>query len=493
MADRARRVCSRPATRSAGSRHRLSPILFPLRRLPAGTRIVGPWRGLGIADLLVDLTYSADGNAVVHEQQIFDRLFQLIEEAETFLVLDFFLLNDFATDDTHAHRALSSELVERLVARKRRTPQLPILLITDPINTVYGSEFHQGLMTLESEGVEVVGTDLGLLRDSNPLYSVFYRLAFQWLRNRRGGGSLPNPFLPGDTVTLRSWMSLLNFKANHRKVAIAEGAGGATRALVTSANPHDASSAHSNLGLVFSGEAARDLLQTELAVARFSGWTGLPSEWQSTDPQDSAESTDAIGDSEPRLRIVTEGGILEGLLESLGLARSGDSIDMAMFYFGHRRLLRTLCQAAQRGVRVRLVLDPNRDAFGIAKDGVPNRPAARELITRSDGQIEVRWYQTHGEQFHTKLTVVRTRQVTCVSLGSANLTRRNLDDLNLETNVELRLPPGSAISRALGDYFSRIWNNRDGTHTAPYSAFEDNSRWRYWKYRVMETTGLSTF
>ena len=33
------------------------------------------------------------------------------------------------------------------------------------------------------------------------------------------------------------------------------------------------------------------------------------------------------------------------------------------------------------------ILDPNRDAFGRQKDGVPNRPVANELVTASGEKI----------------------------------------------------------------------------------------------------------
>ena len=60
----------------------------------------------------------------------------------------------------------------------------------------------------------------------------------------------PNPF-GCEPVTVRSWLAILNLKANHRKVAIADD-GTELRALITSANPHDGSSAHTNRA-AFSG------------------------------------------------------------------------------------------------------------------------------------------------------------------------------------------------------------------------------------------------
>ena len=75
-----------------------------------------------------------------------------------------------------------------------------------------------------------------------------------------------------------------------------------------------------------------------------------------------------------------------------------------------------------------------------------------------------------------------------MSLGSANDTRRNLDDLNLEADVELRLPARAAAARAATAYFEDQWAG-----AAPYEQLADESAAKYWRYRFMEATGLSTF
>jgi hypothetical protein len=111
--------------------------------------------------------------------------------------------------------------------------------------------------------VHVTITQLARLSDSNPLYSSFWRLLAQPFGNA-SGGALPNPFGAGH-VGLRSYLALANFKANHRKVVLADTPAG-LRALVTSANPHDGSSAHQNVALEFGGQAALDLLDAERAV-----------------------------------------------------------------------------------------------------------------------------------------------------------------------------------------------------------------------------------
>lgn len=439
---------------------------------------------------LYDLTHADAFGRPLYEQRIFDEVFRIIDEAETFIVADFFLVNDLMGASDAVHRPLSREIVDRLVARKRAKPDLSILFITDPINDVYGGMHAPLLEEMRSAGIDVVETDLGALRDSNPLYSSIWRTLVQWWGNSDDGGVMPNPFTTEPApITLRSWLALLNFKANHRKLIVADRPDQSLVALVTSANPHDASSAHSNVAIRFAGPLAQQLVASEMAVARFSGWRGHV--YTPSVAQPSIEAGDSI-----RLRFLTEEAIRDHLLQTIDASRNGDSISIATFYLSDRELINALLAAAARNVTVRLILDPNRDAFGRQKDGVPNRPVANELVEQSGEKIQVRWYRTRGEQFHTKLVLIRRGDAFIASLGSANLTRRNLGNYNLEANIALATAPSTAIAIEMQGYFDRLWNNDGppGTQfTAPFGAFEDDDRSRYWRYRIMEATGLSTF
>src|SRR6185437_6501924 len=140
----------------------------------------------------------------------------------------------------------------------------------------YGSDPSRDLILLRGAGVNVVITDLDRLRDSNPIYSGLWRLGIRWWDGSgRGTGWLPNPLDEDDRpITFGSWARLINFKANHRKVIIADDGQGGLTGIVASANPHDASSAHSNVAVKVSGAVLVPLLQSELSIARFSGWQG---------------------------------------------------------------------------------------------------------------------------------------------------------------------------------------------------------------------------
>jgi phosphatidylserine/phosphatidylglycerophosphate/cardiolipin synthase-like enzyme len=440
---------------------------------------------------LYDLTYATPQGEIAREQTIFDETFAIVDAADSFIVADFFLFNSMMGAESAVYRPLSRELADRLIAKKRAQPTIEILLVTDPINDIYGGIESPLLSELRQAGIDVVMTDLTRLRDSNSGYSPWWRMLMQWWGNAPGEGSMPNPFDTGPTrITVRSWLALANFKANHRKLIVADRADGTLMALVTSANPHDASSGHSNIALRFTGDVAKHLIDSEVAIARFSGWPG--SLYVSSRASPPVDTPDAI-----QLTYLTEGSIRAHLLAAIEATRNGDAIRIATFYLSDRKIVDALLQAAnERNVVVRLILDPNRDAFGRSKDGVPNRPVANELVTRSGEKIQVRWYRTHGEQFHTKLALVTNGDRLIASLGSANLTRRNIGNYNLEANVGLEMGMEQALAQQMLEYFDRLWSNEGPTaveYTAPFGAYRDTSRTKYWRYRVMEATGLSTF
>ena len=465
--------------------------------MPEGTYVRTPAVGVAAQDVrfLHDLTYQAADGSIVHQQQIFDEVLKIIDAAETFIVADFFLINDRMGAAGDAHRRLGAELASHLMARKAARPKLSVLLLTDPINDVYGGAPLPLFDDLRDAGIQVVATALQPLRDPNPLWSAPWRVFAQWWGNSPEAGRLPNPFAPGDAgISLRSWLALMNFKANHRKLIIADRAGGDLTVLVTSANPHDASSAHSNVALRFSaapgdtGGLGRRILESELAVARFSGWTGNigPAGTRAAD----------VASDPVQLSYLTEQAIRDHLLRALDAAGPQDRARIAVFYLSDRRVIEGLLAAAERGVDVRVILDPNRDAFGLEKDGVPNRPVANELVMRSDGRIAVRWYRTQGEQFHSKIMLVTHGDRLTASLGSANFTRRNLGNYNLEANVAMESEVTSAPARAMVTWFDRLWENDDpagAVFTDDFATWQDTSRVRYWRYRLMEATGLSTF
>jgi phosphatidylserine/phosphatidylglycerophosphate/cardiolipin synthase-like enzyme len=259
--------------------------------------------------------------------------------------------------------------------------------------------------------------------------------------------------------------------------------------LVTSANPHDGSSAHSNVALEISGDFWQSLWFSESAVAKMShGKLQSPPIFQTKD-------MDNKNDNDISLELITEKKIKDSLLKAIKNTKKEDQISIAMFYLSERSVVKELIKAANRGVVVKIILDPNKDAFGYQKNGIPNRQVASELTKKSKGKIQIRWYNTSGEQFHSKLTYIAHKNgPSRLILGSANLTRRNINNYNLETNVSVIAPASSIFVQDIGSYFNRIWNNdNDNRYTLDYFAYQDDTLWKYWVYRLQEATGLCGF
>ncbi|WP_242967775.1 phospholipase D family protein [Tepidibacter mesophilus] len=447
--------------------------------MPKGLSFEGELHNVSDIEFLYDLTYKKDGE-VIHEQSIFEKQLELIKNAKEFIILDLFLFND-DYDRKLDFPQISKTLTDTLIEQKDKYPDLKIIFITDEINNFYGAYKFKFIEQLKENDIEVIITDSTKTRDSNPLYSGVWRTFFRWF-GTSGKGLMKNAFSPDSPkVTLRSYLKLLNFKANHRKVVITE-----ESAIISSSNPHDASCYHSNIAFKVKGDIIDDLIQSELAVARFSGseFKDLKLKYRG-DIKEPLEAT--------RLALITEGKIRKNLQEEIENTKVYDKITMGMFYLSDRFIVEELIRAANRGVDVKLVLDSNKDAFGIEKNGIPNRPVSAELVKKTNGKIKIRWYQTHGEQYHAKLAFIEKDDQTIIIGGSANLTKRNIGDHNLETDIKIEVKNDNKLALEIGQYFDRIWQNKDGHYTVDFSEFKEDGFLRNIIYRIQEFTGLGTF
>ena len=456
--------------------------------LPAGIRYQGSPTPLVAPELLTDTTtHFANGSSSLNHE-IFDEVLRLIDQAQRFILVDMFLYNNTGPENADL-RPLASQLTLALIAKKKANPAIDIVVISDPLNTFYGGTRSPWFEALQRANIELIITNLEPLRDSNPAWSALWRLCCQWLGNDPDGGWLPNA-LGNQQTTLRSYLALPNFKANHRKLLVAD-KGTQFRALITSANPHDGSSRHSNTALVFSGRSVIDVIRSELAVGRMSGAdTGTLERWIAHAEASPSPESPPAGD----IKLLTESAIRDQALTMIEQSQPGETLDIAMFYLSHRPIIEALIAARQRGVTIRMLLDANKDAFGHEKNGIPNRPVANELHQKG---VEVRWCNTRGEQCHSKLIIQKRndgRQE--MLLGSANFTRRNLDDLNLETNVWVSMEARHPTAQKASAFFNQHWENGPDSNvilSLPWRQWADESAIKYWQYRFMEATGLSTF
>ena len=67
------------------------------------------------------------------------------------------------------------------------------------------------------------------------------------------------------------------------------------------------------------------------------------------------------------------------------------------------------------------------------------------------------------------------KDTSIIENGSANYTQRNLDDLNLESNLEVFAPSQSQVAQQVRQYFNRLWTNDGAEFTLDYSAHEEKT------------------
>lgn len=451
------------------------PIIYSLNtKNPKGTNISGEFKKTQ-ADFIYDLTYTKDQKRI-HEININKEEMEIIKNAKKFLLIDFFLYNDEYDKKLSAYPSQVEQMTNLLIEKKKENPHMPILFVTDPINNFYGAYEQKYLKKLKENGIELVITDLNKMRDSNPIISGPYRAYIKYLGT--GGKTYINNFFKkdGPKINIRAILKLLNFKANHRKILVSE-----NKALVASANPHDPSAFHSNVACIFTGKAIEDLIKSESIF--FDKMPDTIKNYKAVD----------IKNSNEELRIISEGEIFNALYKNINETKAQDQIKIGIFYLSEFRILKALGQASDRGVDVKIIADLNKDAFGIKKNECPNRPALSEL-KKEHPKINIKWYKTTGEQFHTKIAYFSYKdKEPRLILGSANFTRRNLDNFNLETDVEIKMNKNSALISKFENYYDRIWNNIGGEYTQDFESGFDKNIFLKFIWKVQEKTGTCTW
>ena len=315
---------------------------------------------------------------------------EAIDHAEQLIVLD--------------RSPLNLALAQHLLARKHARPNIKIVLVTDPAHEAFGGTPAQILAGLEQSGIIVSRVRLNGLRDSNPLYSGLWRLLFGWWSD---------PFdEPPERVALATRMRMQNCKADQRQLTVADDGSGGWIAVLAPAG--------AAAGLTLRGSVARAMIFSELQIAAWS---------TDDDRLPAGPPLEGRGVGAIDVRFLTEGAIAAALLDDIRAAGNGDEISIAVDDFAERRLISALLAAAARGVRVQVLLRANR---------MPNSSVAGELARRGAGRIEVRRHAAAAGS-RLKLLLVRHRADAWMNLSSANFTRRNLDDLNLEAAVKVAL------------------------------------------------------
>ena len=469
------------------------------KRLPPGVHIAGSWHNAAASDVrfLSDLTAADATGAPLHERQINAELLRMIAQARDFLVLDGGLFGDLP-----AAGPVAAALTDALLQARQLRPGLLVLLLIDPAST----QLNVGtaaLQRLRAAGVAVVPVDVSRLRAPNAAFAGLWQLCCSWWTANAATGDWPNPLGIGSAgVSFGVWGGTPGYQRAHRQLLIGDNGAGRLTGMIFSRPLNAEASLHTAVALQLTGSSLEPLLESEFVVAQFSGWSGgggmqehAQRLFEQRQPGAASAITTTTGSADSaRVRVLSEGSIADALLQRINAAGSHDSIEIAALYLSQRDLVRALIDAAWRGAVVRVLLDPGKDGYGFERSGLPNRQVASELLSASDGAVRVRWYRTHGEQFSPGFALIRSAGRAWLMAGSAELSRRDLDDFNLAAAFIAELPGTAAASIDALSWFDTLWYNRaaGGTeYSSDADVYTDASQLDYWQYRLLEASGAS--
>ncbi len=448
------------------------------------------------------------------ERQIGPKALSMLGRARKHILLSVFLFDSFYVEGA-AVPDIAGILTEAIIERKRRHPRMHAAIILDPSHKAYGRRVSPAEKKLRENGIDIFYSDL---------ISNLKRASFLGIREGLGhGGRLVDrvtfglsgkaasaifsrPSLPasfdGDPLTVEGAYNAFLLKANHRKLLVTDIDGGDYEALITSANPHNASAYHINSAISVRGRPARCIFNVLREDMRKSAGLGSRfAHWH--DDANRRYRKRFFDDCFPPLELeaeergpkvtatfVTEREIVRSILGMLAGVAPDDEVRIQMFYLSYKPVLEAILAASCKTRRpVRLLLDPSKDAFNREKDGTPNRQVARYLLNEAakrGGKLAVRWYLTHGEQNHAKVMSITNAKADryIITTGSCNWTGRNMAGVNMEANINIE------GSRRIVEVFNRLfdlfWTNSDGRlYSESYETHRDATA-ADWKWHIGE-------
>ncbi len=165
-----------------------------------------------------------------------------------------------------------------------------------------------------------------------------------------------------------------------------------------------------------------------------------------------------------------------------------------MYFLADHNVINKLIKASNRGVDIKIIFDRSKDAFGMSTNGVPNKPVAKKLLRETKNKIQVKWYFTNGEQYHTKfLKIEKTNGDVIMNAGSANFFKKNIRGYIMDANLRVETSKDSELNKQVNNYFNRLWNNEDGLFTINYEDEPTTSQFRDFTFRIVDALQLGSF
>jgi phospholipase D endonuclease domain protein len=490
-----------------------------IKNPPLGINYESPIRETENAEFHYDLTYlDKDGN-IQYDRNLWDATLKVVDNAKDYLVIEMFLFNDLYNKDKEHFPEFAKEYTEKLIKKQKENPNLKVYVLADENNNFYGAFEHPFITSMKNAGINVIIVDIFKLKDTFPWYSPFWRTFIEPMGNPQNKGWITNFY--GDMwpkLTVRNLLRALNVKADHRKVFLNE-----KEVVVSSANIHDPSYFHENIAVYADGPIVKDVLHDLQLVAKFSdseidtgssyekaeevvtavkddkietnkGTVNITAVTENSDINtEKNEITDTEGKTY-KIQYLTEAAIGKHLDADIDSLKAGDELLMGMYFLADKGIIDRLIKAANRGVKIRIIFDRSRDAFGMSTNGLPNKPVSKKLKKRTKGKIEIKWYFTNNEQYHTKITLMKkTDGNVIINAGSANLIKKNIRGYIMDSNFRILTTQDSKISKDIYEYFDRLWENKDGLFTINFDDEPTTSGFSDFMYKILDTTQLGSF
>ena len=499
-----------------------------IKNPPLGINYESPIREAENAEFHYDLTYlDKDGN-IQYDRNLWDATLKVVDNAKDYLIIEMFLFNDLYNKNKERFPEFAKEYTERLVKKQQENPNLKVYILADENNNFYGAFEHPFIISMKNAGINVIIVDIFKLKDTFPWYSPIWRTFIKPMGNPQDKGWITNFY--GDMwpkLTIRNLLRALNVKADHKKVFLNE-----KEVVVSSANIHDPSYFHENIAIYTDGPIVKDVLHDLQLVAKFSdseiNVDDSNKETESKIEIDIADKTkirkdtmnignledknndminleENISDSKKneitdtegktyKIQYLSEGAIGKYLDADIDSLKSGDELLMGMYFLADRGVIDRLIKAANRGVKIRMIFDRSRDAFGMSTNGLPNKPVSKKLKKKTKGKIEIKWYFTNNEQYHTKITLMKkTDGSVIINAGSANLIKKNIRGYIMDSNFRILTTQDSKISKDVYTYFDRLWENKDGLFTINFDDEPTTSGFSDFMYKILDATQLGSF
>ena len=514
-----------------------------IKNPPLGINYESPIRETENAEFYYDLTYlDKDGN-IQYDRNLWDATLKVVDNAKDYLIIEMFLFNDLYNKDKEHFPEFAKKYTERLVKKQEENPNLKVYILADENNNFYGAFEHPFIASMKNAGINVIIVDIFKLKDTFPWYSPIWRTFIKPMGNPQNKGWITNFY--GDMwpkLTIRNLLRALNVKADHKKVFLNE-----KEVVVSSANIHDPSYFHENIAIYTGGPIVKDVLHDLQLVAKFSdseiNVDGSNKETKSKIEMDLPDKTkirkdtmnignledkkndmihleENINDSQKnekgkkeslslnsgkneitdtegktyKIQYLSEGAIGKYLDADIDSLKSGDELLMGMYFLADKGIIDRLIKAANRGVKIRMIFDRSRDAFGMSTNGLPNKPVSKKLKKKTKGKIEIKWYFTNNEQYHTKITLMKkTDGSVIINAGSANLIKKNIRGYIMDSNFRILTTQDSKISKDVYTYFDRLWENKDGLFTINFDDEPTTSGFSDFMYKILDATQLGSF